>query len=97
MKERFAQLLPEAGPRVPVMTFHALGLTILQEQSGLLDLPPDFRVADDRQRTQLLVDHAGLSERQAGRLLAEISRVKRGGDTARRPPRRQRCAQTTGG
>ena len=75
MKERLAQLLPESGLRIPVLTFHALGLLILQEQAARLDMPPDFRVADDRERSRLMVENAGLSERQA--------RPPAGGDLAR--------------
>jgi uncharacterized protein (TIGR00375 family) len=82
MKERLEQLLPESGQRIPVLTFHALGLMILQEQAARLEIPPDFRVADDRERSRLMVENAGLSERQADRLLAEISRVKRSGEAA---------------
>ncbi len=78
LKERLAQLLPDAGSRVSVMTFHSLGLTILREHAERFDLPPDFRVADERERTALMRESADLSERQAGRLLGEISRVKRG-------------------
>ena len=81
MQERLEQLLPEAGANVPVLTFHALGLRILQEQAARLELPAQFRVADDRERSQLLRERAGLTERQADRLLAEISRIKRNGAT----------------
>jgi len=82
MRERLAQLLTDSkkGARVPVMTFHALGLAILREHAARFDLPLDFRVADDQERTQLLVESGGLSQRQAGRLLADVSRAKRGGE-----------------
>ena len=86
MKERLTQLLPQSGLRIPVLTFHALGLMILQEQAARLDIPLDFRVADDRERSRLMVENAGLSERQADRLLTEISRVKRTGDAALASP-----------
>lgn len=77
MQERLEQLLPESGADVPVLTFHALGLRILQEQAARLELPARFRVADDGERRQLLRERAGVTERQADRLLAEISQLKR--------------------
>jgi superfamily I DNA/RNA helicase len=76
------------------MTFHALGLTILRENAARFDLPPDFRVADDQERTRLLVEGADLSERQAGRLLAEISRSKRGGEATVASPENAAARET---
>jgi superfamily I DNA/RNA helicase len=83
MSERLVQLLPDAGRRVPVMTFHALGLTILKEHAERLDLPPHFRVAGDDERVRLICDRLDLAERQAERALAALSRMKRTGATER--------------
>jgi superfamily I DNA/RNA helicase len=77
MTERLAQLLPERGHRVEVMTFHALGLRLLRRHADAVGLAPTFRVADDHQRRQLLIELCDLSDRRARRQLADISRAKR--------------------
>jgi DNA helicase-2/ATP-dependent DNA helicase PcrA len=79
MSEQLGRLLPDVGDRVPVMTFHALGLTLLRAERERLGLPQRFRVADDAERIDLLRERLKLTERRAGRLLAEISRMKRSG------------------
>jgi len=79
MTERLAHLLPDRGDRVPVMTFHALGLAIVRENAQRLGLPDSFRVAGDEERGQLLVERTGLKERAAKRVLSEISKAKRSG------------------
>jgi superfamily I DNA/RNA helicase len=81
MTERLVRLLPECGFRVPVMTFHALGLAIVKEHADRLGLPAHFRVAAQEERVRWLSDRMGLSERQAERALTAISRMKRGGAT----------------
>ena len=68
MGERLEQLLPEKGGRIPVMTFHALGLSILRDHHGLADLPESFRVAGELECVQLLAETAGVSEAKANRL-----------------------------
>jgi len=114
MAERLKRLLPVDGARVPVMTFHALGLTILREYARsalerarcdsrsetltaseacgdrpadgagrelpIPNLPPHFRVADDEERTRLLMDELDLSQRNAKRMLGSISVAKRSGE-----------------
>ncbi len=82
MSERLIHLLPDRGDRVPVMTFHALGLAIASENARRLGLPDSFRVADDEERQGLLVERLGLKQRTAKRALAEISRAKRSGRSA---------------
>jgi DNA helicase-2/ATP-dependent DNA helicase PcrA len=79
LSERLTQLLPDLGQRVPVLTFHALGLTILREHAAALGLPSTFRVAGDDERRQLLAAALGLSDRQTDRTLSAISRSKRCG------------------
>ena len=74
MSERLAKLLPDAADRVPVMTFHALGLTILQEHG-----PQPLRVATDAERLELLQETLSLSSKQAARTLSQLSRAKRDG------------------
>ena len=77
MRERLEKLLPKDADKVPIHTFHSLGQTILQEQSGAARLPPDFRVADDLERTELIKALLDISARKAKTLLADISRSKR--------------------
>jgi DNA helicase-2/ATP-dependent DNA helicase PcrA len=77
MIERLGRLLPTAADRVPVMTFHALGLAMLREHGGRLGLSSSLRVASESERSQLLVESLSVSQRKAGQLLARISRNKR--------------------
>jgi DNA helicase II / ATP-dependent DNA helicase PcrA len=77
MRERLAALLPVAGARVAVMTFHALALSILREHGQGCGLHRGFRVATDHQRAALLAGAMDCSERKARRLLAKISTAKR--------------------
>ncbi|NOX54610.1 MAG: UvrD-helicase domain-containing protein [Planctomycetes bacterium] len=77
LQERLRRLLPKAGRKVPVMTFHTLGLLILREHGQKLGLPESFRVAADEERRQLLVDGLQISDRRAAKLLSQISKVKR--------------------
>ena len=77
MIERLGRLHPAAADRVPVMTFHALGLAMLREHGGRLGLGPSLRVASESERSQLLVESLSISQRKAGQLLARISRHKR--------------------
>jgi len=77
MRERLQQLVPDKAASIPVMTFHALGLLMLQEQSDCSGLPEQFRVAGNEERGQLLRESLKISGRKAQRLLAGISKYKR--------------------
>jgi len=86
LRERLGALLGEAGARVPALTFHALGLSLLQEHAALVARlrgqepageAPALTIAGERERAALLVEALGIPERRATRLLAEISRRKR--------------------
>ncbi|AUX42845.1 ATPase AAA [Sorangium cellulosum] len=74
LRERLGALLGEAGGRVPAMTFHALGLSLLREHAGG-GAPP--KIAGEHERTALLAGALGIPERRAARLLAEIAALKR--------------------
>ncbi len=80
MRERLAALLPESAARVPIHTFHSLGLAILREHWNAAGLQRGFRVADDGERTELLAATLAVTERKARALLQAISRAKRTGD-----------------
>ncbi|MFA5057220.1 MAG: ATP-dependent helicase [Opitutaceae bacterium] len=82
MRERLVALLPDGrGAQVPVMTFHALGLTILREQEGRLGLllGQDFggpagsplRVAGEAEALAVAREALGVSTVEARRLTAD--------------------------
>jgi len=77
MVERLDRLLPGRADRVPVMTFHALGLTMLREQGEKLGLPSSWRVAGDLERSAMLAQAMSLSATKARQTLEGISRHKR--------------------
>ena len=79
MRERLARLLPAVSPRIPVHTFHSLGLALLQEHADAAGLQPDFRIADEGERVAILVDGLAVSERRARSLLSGLSLAKRTG------------------
>jgi DNA helicase-2/ATP-dependent DNA helicase PcrA len=72
MRERLASLLPDGrGPRVPVMTFHALGLAILREQEDRLGLGAPLRVAGESEALAVARETLGVSALEASRLIAD--------------------------
>jgi DNA helicase II / ATP-dependent DNA helicase PcrA len=77
MRERLATLLPANADRVPIHTFHSLGLTILREHAAAVNLPRDFRVASEEERVLMLAGALGLSEARAATTLRAISKAKR--------------------
>ena len=82
MRERLRTLLPDAWERVPLHTFHSLGLAILRENHNAAGLQRGFRIASDAERVRLLRDALHLSEQQARRRLSGISHARR----TRTPP-----------
>ena len=83
MRERLQALLPDAARTIPLFTFHAFGMTVLQEHWNAAGLQRGFRVASDAERHDLLRDRLGVSTNGARRLLSAISVAKR---TGRTPP-----------
>ncbi len=72
MRERLAHLLPDGcGARVPVMTFHSLGLLILSEQQEKLGLGAPLRVAGERETRALAGEVLGIPPAEVRRLLAQ--------------------------
>lgn len=72
MRERLAHLLPDGrGERVPVMTFHALGLILLREQQDKLALGAPLRVANEREALALAREVLAVSASEARRALAD--------------------------
>ncbi|WP_437627258.1 UvrD-helicase domain-containing protein [Sorangium sp. So ce1151] len=74
LRERLDALLGEAAGRVPAMTFHALGLSLLRQHAAGGVAP---KIAGDQERTALLAAALSVPERRAARLLADIAALKR--------------------
>ena len=79
MQDRLRTLLPDVWDQIPIFTFHALGLSILQEHWNAAGLQRGFRIASDAERLQLLQDGLGISEKKARSQLSAISQAKRTG------------------
>ena len=79
MRERLQALLPHAVGTIPLFTFHAFGMTVLQEHWNTAGLQRGFRVASDVERQDLLRDRLGVSTSGARRLLSAVSVAKRTG------------------
>ena len=77
LRSRLQTLLPDVWEDIPIFTFHALGLAILQEHWNAAGLQRGFRIATAAQRIDLLRQALDVSETQARRLLASVSHVKR--------------------
>jgi superfamily I DNA/RNA helicase len=85
MTERLQRLLPAEWDRVPVLTFHAFGLSVLKEHAKALGLNEPVRVASHWERSELLRELLSITPSAANQCLARISRLKRcepGGETA---------------
>ena len=79
MRERLHRLLPAVADTIPLFTFHALGLSVLQEHRNAAGLQRGFRVASDAERQHLLRETLGVSARRTRSLLSAISVAKRTG------------------
>src|SRR5690606_35368720 len=79
MRERLAALDPGAE-RVPIHTFHSLGLSLLRAHREAAGLAAGFRVAADSERISILAEALAISEARARALAARISRAKRTGE-----------------
>jgi superfamily I DNA/RNA helicase len=67
--ERLAILLGPVSEDVTVATFHALALSILREHPARLGLDAGFRVADDTERVDALIEAGAPSAAAARRML----------------------------
>ncbi|MBF0125862.1 MAG: UvrD-helicase domain-containing protein [Magnetococcales bacterium] len=76
MRERLALLLGEAiSRRIPVMTFHALGWSIVQAHDPLT-------IADETRVLECLREELGLSRVEGLKRMRLFSRLRRGGEPA---------------
>jgi DNA helicase-2/ATP-dependent DNA helicase PcrA len=79
MRDRLRALLGASGERVPTMTFHALGLSLLREHREKEETAREFSVAGEQERRAMLAEALGVPERKADSLLTAIERFKRTG------------------
>ena len=79
MRERLQRLLPAVADALPLFTFHALGMSVLQEHWNAAGLQRGFRVASDAERQHLLRATLGVAARRTRSLLSAISVAKRTG------------------
>jgi DNA helicase-2/ATP-dependent DNA helicase PcrA len=77
MRERLARLLPDHAERIPIHTFHSLGLSLLREHGSAAGLHRGFRIAGEAERATLLMEALEISEHKAERLIRAISKEKR--------------------
>ncbi len=89
MRERLHRLLPAVADTIPLFTFHAFGMSVLQEHWNAAGLQRGFRVLSDTERQYLLRETLGVSARQTRSLLSAISVAKRTGQ----PPAEARQAE----
>ncbi len=77
MAERLAALLGEAAQTLTVCTFHALSADLLRRYGAAVGLAPDFLIAGDEEKAQLLKSiRSELSSRQARDYLTAIAMAK---------------------
>ncbi len=79
MRERLRSLLPAVAEALPLFTFHALGMSILQEHWNAAGLQRGFRVVSDMERHDLLHETLGVPARQTRSVLLTIAVAKRTG------------------
>src|SRR5262245_32713363 len=77
MRERLVPLLAKDAERLPIHTFHSLGLTILREHPAAAGLHRDFRIAGEAERTALLAETLDITAHKSERALRAISKEKR--------------------
>ncbi|MGH3897295.1 MAG: UvrD-helicase domain-containing protein [Pseudonocardiaceae bacterium] len=78
MAQRLAALTPKQAPKLTIATFHSLGVRILREQHERAGLGPNFGIADQTQQMAIATEITG-DEKQARRLLTDLSRQRRTG------------------
>jgi DNA helicase II / ATP-dependent DNA helicase PcrA len=78
MAERLAALLPaDIGERVTVQTFHAFAATLLRQDGGEIDLPPNFVIASEAdQRAVVKQLYPDWSERTINGALDALAEAK---------------------
>ncbi|MEM1177074.1 MAG: UvrD-helicase domain-containing protein [Acidobacteriota bacterium] len=77
MRERLEALLGPRAESMVLTTFHGLGLRLLRRFRTEAGLPKTFRIADDSVRRELVAERFGLSMKEAGSALAQLSDDRR--------------------
>ena len=75
LAKRLEELLGDA--RLPVHTFHSLGLSILRAERSEVGLHRGFRIAEEGERLELARELFGFSASRAAKLLASFSLARR--------------------
>ncbi|MBF0429185.1 MAG: UvrD-helicase domain-containing protein, partial [Magnetococcales bacterium] len=79
MRERLSHLLGEGvAERIPVMTFHALGWSILRGYGTILGYPSTLAIAGESEALLQIQEVRGVSRLEASKILNEFSRLRRG-------------------
>ncbi|AUS80635.1 AAA family ATPase [Actinoalloteichus sp. AHMU CJ021] len=78
MAERLADLVGDAARAMAVTTFHSWGLRLLREFPQRFGLTPDFAVASEQRRLEVVGTLTG-DARGARAVLGELSRLRRSG------------------
>ena len=81
MRERVDALVPGAGRRVWIHTFHSFGVRILRQNAEKLGLTKDFAIYDDSDQKKvvsLLLEQMGVKEpkKEVNQIVSIISRAK---------------------
>ena len=81
MRERVDQLVPGAGRRVWIHTFHSFGVRLLRQNAAKLGLTKDFAIYDETDQKKvvtLLLEQMGVKEpkKEVSQIVGIISRAK---------------------
>ncbi len=81
MRERVEQLVPGAGRRVWIHTFHSFGVRLLRQNAAKLGLTKDFAIYDETDQKKvvtLLLEQMGVKEpkKEVSQIVGIISRAK---------------------
>ncbi|MEO5347848.1 MAG: UvrD-helicase domain-containing protein [Magnetococcus sp. YQC-9] len=79
MRQRLAQLLDEErAVRIPVMTFHALGWSLIRCHAARFGYPPGVTIASETEAARRLIEDLGVTRAEALKRLQAFSRLRRG-------------------
>ncbi|MBF0418379.1 MAG: UvrD-helicase domain-containing protein, partial [Magnetococcales bacterium] len=79
MRERLGHLLePEVARRIPVMTFHALGWSLIRRYGQRFDYPEGVKIAGEADAARRLMEDLGGTRNEALKRLEQFSRLRRG-------------------
>ncbi|GAB0056918.1 ATP-dependent DNA helicase Rep [Candidatus Magnetaquicoccaceae bacterium FCR-1] len=86
MRERLGHLMDETvARRIPVMTFHALGWSLIRRHAARFDASPGVTIAAEAEAARRLMEDLGVTRAEAGKRLEQFSRLRREGIEAGDP------------